>query len=109
MCTYHFDFSSPSGALTEISTNMCLSVGFNHHESVTIKLVKSQKEINEKLEEAQRKDHEKQQEKKAKRGKSNSKWFLLISDQLIDKSPEEMYDILKEYKFPKQYKNLKKS
>ena len=104
MCTYDFTFTSPSGVNTHLSTDMCLMVGFNYHESFEVTIEESSETIREREEEAQRKDHEKQQKKKAKIGKSNSKWFDLIGDQLIDKSPEEMYDILKEYKFPNKHK-----
>ena len=34
---YSFKFISPSGEESEVNTEMCLMVGFNHHEVVTIK------------------------------------------------------------------------
>ena len=103
MCEYDFTFTSPSGATTSISTDMCLAVGFNWDGNLSVKIEESSKETNERLEEAQRKDHEKNQKKKAKRKKSDDKWFELIENN-VDRSIEEFFDVLKEYKFPTKYK-----
>jgi hypothetical protein len=37
MVRYEFTFTSPEGAETYFVTNMCLMIGWDHHDTVTIK------------------------------------------------------------------------